>query len=100
MHFRTYVPHYFRTYVPHYEPMVFGPQIVRILREAGWDTEPTPGVASPQWEGIILTVENPSQPPASATLLANQLTKYGFKVTVTHRQGAPKIKSLTGNRSL
>lgn len=82
------------------ETMVFGSQIMRILQKAGWDTDLSLGTASPAWEGLILTVENSSQPPASATVLASQLAKYGFSVTITNRDGAPKIMGLSASKNL
>lgn len=79
------------------ETMVFGSQIMRILQEAGWDTNPSLGTASPAWEGLILTVENPSQPPVIATALVSELAKYGFSVTIANRAGAPKVINISAS---
>lgn len=82
------------------EPMILSKQLIRILQNSGWDTEPTPGLASPPWPGIIITVENLQTTPPSASLLATELNKYGLPVTLTDRQGAPKIQSLSGSKTL
>lgn len=78
----------------------FGHQLSNVIIKAGWDTEPETGTALPAWHGLILTVEDNNHPPLSATLLATQLQKYGFPVLITDRNGAPRITSISGSKSL
>jgi hypothetical protein len=75
-------------------------QLVRALLLAGWDTEAQAGVASPPWEGIVLTVEDVERVPSQASLLATQLERLGLTVRITGRQGAPRVQSLSGSKSL
>ena len=82
------------------EALIFGRQLTLLLQNAGWNTEPQPGTASPAWHGLILTVEDPAEPPRNATLLAQQLGAYGFPVTVTGRGGAPKVRSVSSSKTL
>ena len=80
------------------EPGIFGAQIGRILSKANWNT--SLGTASPSWEGLILTVEDLSNPPPSAVLLVSEFAKAGIVVTMTGRDGAPKIRTLSGSINL
>lgn len=82
------------------DPMILSKQLIRILQNSGWDTETTPGLASPPWQGIIITVENLQATPPSASLLAAELNNRGLPVILTDRQGAPKIQSLSGSKTL
>lgn len=81
------------------ETLTFARQIQDILKKAGWDTDESPSIATPSWEGIVLTVDDPVNPPISAKLLASELAKLGYNVTITAR-GRVGFKTLTGSKSL
>jgi len=63
------------------EAIAFAQQIIRILTAAGWDTNRTPAIASPAWEGIVLSVNDEKSLPASAILLIEEFGHSGFRVT-------------------
>jgi len=75
-------------------------QLTKTLLAAGWDTESQPGSAAPAWEGIVLTVEDLDHIPESASLLADELIGAGLTVTITDRQGAPKVSTFQSSRNL
>ena len=69
------------------EARTFGAQIWRILRKTGWNTDTTPGDSATSWDGLILTVDNPSKPSASALLLVNEFARYGFVLLLAPKAG-------------
>lgn len=75
-------------------------QLITTLLSAGWDTEPNAGTASPPWEGIVLTVEDVEHLPVQASLLAAERERLGLSVRITGRQGAPRVHSMTGSKTL